>query len=80
MTERKFYRTVVEVVILSEEPVHSDTDLDVIHYQITNGDWSGEVKVQDSVPVDGKTMASMLEEQGSDPSFFQLTAAGEDDE
>ena len=76
-SKRKFYRTVFTVTVLSEEPI-SSVSLDTLHYFITDGEGSGVVTQEESVPVDGPTMAVMLEEQGSDPGFFQLTDKGED--
>ena len=79
MTERKFYRTVVEIEILSEEP-YSNENLSQIAYDITEGDCSGAYGVVNSETVDGKTMAEMLLNQGSDPGFFMLDEEGNDTE
>ena|SRR3990167_9921703 len=75
--ERKFYRTLIAVEVLSEAPFTS-IDLEVIHEAITTGDCSGVVSVEDSEEVDGVKMAELLRAQGSDPDFFQLTDEGED--
>jgi len=75
---RMFYRTVIQVEVLSEEPFSFD-NLNSIHEAITDGDCSGLVTtVIDNENVDGPKMAKLLEEQGSDPSFFQLTNDGQD--
>ena len=66
--------------MLSEEPVDDGNwTLEGVHEYITNGPASGEVEFSESVPVDGPTMAAMLEKQGSDPSFFNLDEHGNDD-
>ncbi len=74
MTKRKFYRTVVEVEILSENPLEDATDLQAISYEITQGDCSGHVTVISEQAVSGRVMAKLLQNQGSDPGFFQLEA------
>jgi hypothetical protein len=76
-SKRKFYRTVIEVEVLSEEPYDPQT-LGGIAHDIMNGDCSGQWEVKENMEVDGPTMAKMLQEQGSDPEFFQLTEDGED--
>ncbi len=76
--ERKFYRSVVTIEILSEEP-YSSVDLAQIHYDITEGPCSGQIDIvpQNEVKT-GKEMAQLLLEQGTDPEFFQLTSEGVD--
>lgn len=77
-SNRKFYRSVIQVEVLSEEPVDFD-DLTEVDYQITEGDCSGFVTdVVTNEEVDGVRMAKLLEEQGSDPGFFGLDAEGND--
>ena len=79
-SKRKFYRTVVQIEILSDEPYEGD-DLDTIHYDITEGDCSGKLgDVVSNEEVDGPTMAKLLLSQDSDPGFFDLTEDGEDTE
>lgn len=78
-SKRTFYRTVVQIEILSEEPTDFDNDLEAISEAITTGDCSGTVaETTTNEKVDGPTMAKLLKAQGSDPSFFQLTDDGED--
>lgn len=77
MTDRKFYKTVYEIVVLSEEQPNNPS-LETIAHQITEGDWSGTARETYSRELDGKQAARALYNQGSDPSFFQLTSKGED--
>lgn len=77
MTERKFYRTVYEVVVLSEEQPNSPS-LETISHQITEGDWSGTFREKSQKELNGKQAARALYNQGSDPGFFQITDKGED--
>jgi len=77
MTNRKFHRTVLRVVILSEEP-YKFHDLEQVNHDITEGDCSGEVIQLSAKVLDGKQAARALRQQASDPSFFQLTNQGDD--
>lgn len=77
---RKFYRTVVQVEVLSEEPYLED-DLETIVDDIVIGDCSGKsVDVVRNEVVDGKQMAALLRAQGSDPGFFMIDDDGNDTE
>ena len=79
-SKRKFYRTVIQIEVLSEEP-YSETDLNQVADDITNGHQSGKVDIiVDSEEMDGKTAANKLKEQGSDPEFFCLDDHGHDTE
>ena len=79
MTGRKFYKTVVQVEILSETPLNDNViDLDTIHYNITEGEWSGKVSLKSIHPLNGQEAANALRNQDSSPEFFRLTENGED--
>jgi hypothetical protein len=80
MTNRKFYRTVIQIEVLSEEPLADSDNLESIYYDITEGDCSGAVKTIAVEQVNGSHMASLLNSQGSDPGFFQLTEDGDDED
>jgi hypothetical protein len=77
VTKRKFYRTVFTVEVLSEEEPEA-VSLEALAYQISDGEWSGVVEKGNSKKVNGKTMARLLEHQGSDPGFFRLDEDGND--
>jgi hypothetical protein len=77
MSERKFYRTVITLEVLSEEPYNPDS-LAQIAEDIMDGPCSGKWGITAQQTVDGPQMAKMLQEQGSDPDFFQLTEDGKD--
>jgi len=79
MTGRKFHKTVYEVVILSEEEPGNPSLAQIAH-QMTEGDWSGTIRVKSQRKLNGKQAARALLNQGSSPSFFWLTEKGEDDE
>jgi len=78
---KKYYRTVYQVEILSEEKFDNDGGMSLtdIDEAITNGDCSGRVTtiVSDEVKT-GKEMVKLLKAQGSDPEFFQLDEDGND--
>ena len=77
MTKRKFYKTIVEVEVLSEEPF-ADEDLATVQYEITEGHCSGVVNNKGSKALNGKQVANALIKQGSDPEFFQIDDKGND--
>jgi len=70
MEKTKYYRTIIQVEVLSEEPVHFD-NLGQVHEAITNGDCSGQFEVTAQVEVSPENMARLMEAQGSDPAFFE---------
>lgn len=76
-SERKFYRTVFEVEVLSEHPFEPE-DLETIAYEITYGGCSGMVDRTCDIEVDAEEMVRLLRNQGSDPDFFMLTDDGDD--
>lgn len=89
MTKRKFYKTVVQVTILSEEPYvfddseneMSDAQLSAIATDICSGPCVGDIEVvSHNEEKTGKEMADLLTKLGSEPGFFCLTGEGEDDE
>lgn len=77
MTDKKFYKTIIQVEVLSEEPFDYN-DLSDVHYQITEGDCSGTFKTLSSDELDGKQAADALKAQDSDPEFFQIDEDGND--
>jgi hypothetical protein len=79
MSKRKFYKTVIQVEVLSETKGITDgMDLYEIANEINEGGSSGSVKEIEQIEVDGKQMVDLLNDQGSEPEFFQLTPEGEE--
>ena len=74
-SDRVFYRTVIEVEVLSEGPymfrILRDTAFDIME-----GLCSGCCTVRVVESVDGLKMAGLLTSQGSDPGFFNLDSEG----
>jgi hypothetical protein len=69
---REFYKTVFTVTVLSDVEPSPDINLESINYQITVGDWSGQVEKGQPERLTPRQMAAALREQGSDPSFLGL--------
>ncbi len=79
MTERKFFKKVIQIVVLSQED-EPFQDLDDVCYAITEGSSSGgPMTVLSSEEIDGKQAADELKKHGSDPSFFELDEDGNDE-
>lgn len=74
---RKFYKTVIEVVVLSEDEPYSCNDLAMLEYDITEGHFSGVWEVKSSEELSPEEAAKALLAQGSDPEFFRLSQDGE---
>lgn len=75
MADKQFYRTVVEIEILSEE-LYEPQSLADIDYAITDGHCSGTWRVKSQETVSPANMAMLLKAQGSDPSFLGLDDKG----
>lgn len=75
---RKFYKTIFTVEVLSEDEPADGLNLKDIDYEITEGHMSGVVKDPIVIELTAKEAAQALLEQASDPEFFLLTAEGED--
>ena len=78
-SKRRFHRTLIQVEVLSEEPYNPESLAEVAN-DIVQGDCSGKWDVKLQTEVTGRTMAKLLQDQGSDPEFFMLTEDGEDTE
>jgi hypothetical protein len=78
MSKRKFYRTVVSIEILSEEPLGKDLDLEDLAYAIDQGPCVGHALRLKSKKISAKQAAKALYEFASEPSFFELSDEGAD--
>jgi len=75
-TSQKFYRTVIQIEILSEEPYKTENILNISH-DITEGHYSGSLTdIVRNEEKSGKEMADLLLAQHSDPGFFCLNEDG----
>jgi hypothetical protein len=78
MTDRKFYKRRLTIEVLSEEPIPDGMEVESIIEEAKSGDYSMRIAEDTETELNGKQAARALLKQGSDPSFFQLTAKGED--
>jgi len=65
----QFYRTVITVEVLTNEPFFFENLADV-HYAVTEGHASGTFFVESEETVTEETMRELLIAQGSDPEFL----------
>jgi hypothetical protein len=68
---RKFYRTIIEVEVLSEDP-YQPNSLEDVAYDIVYGDCSGAWRVVKQKELNEQDTVEALINQGSDPSFFMI--------
>jgi hypothetical protein len=69
--KRHFYRTVIEVEILSGFRITPRMDIEDLVYEFTYGECSGQMKYHPSEKVDRQTIVKLLEAQGSDGDFLK---------
>lgn len=78
LSKRKFYKTVITVEVLSDEPKDFE-GLGEAAYAIDEGDCVGRVKTTvKNRRIGPETCVRLLRQYGSEEGFFQLTAKGED--
>ena len=78
-SKRKFYKTVIKFVVLSEDPISNNMSLDRILEETDSGDMVGHVESRKSSTLNSQEIVGELDKAGSDSTFFQLTEDGEDD-
>ena len=69
---KRFWKTTLTFEVLTEgkTALPDDMTLAEIEEMADNGDASGDTKSLESIEVDAPTMAQLLEDQRSDPSFL----------
>lgn len=78
--KKEYFKTKIEVLILSEYRLSGNESLADLH-ELTmgeGGDCSAKVEFDHSEAISSKEAAKLLQEQGSDPAFFQLDHNGND--
>ena len=80
MSERKFYKNVITLEILSQEPIPEGMELGNIINECMEGGYSMRTTEHTETELSGKEAADALLDQGSDPGFFRLNPDGEDAE
>jgi hypothetical protein len=78
MSTRNFYRTVIQLEVLSEEPLNYCFSLEQISREIEDGEFSGQLETVSSKEVSGKKMAKLLLKQGIDTELFMSDEEGND--
>ena len=76
MSDRKFFKTVFTVEVLTEDEPMPGCDLDALNYEITEGHASGRITREDPVELTAADAARRLIVHGSDPEFFRLSDDG----
>jgi len=79
-SNKKFYKTTITLIVLSENPIPDEFDIPQIAFEATEGDYSMADGERVQVELTGKEMADALTEQGSEPGFFQLNDMGVEQE
>lgn len=77
-SERKFYKSIIQVEVISEEPMHFDNLSDVVE-EISVGDSSGMYNtVVQNETIDAATVIHRIAAHDTDPGFFSLDDHGND--
>lgn len=77
MSKRSFYKRIIELTVLSEEPI-KNMALGELSYECMEGALSGSLEIKETVVINGKEAADALKKQGSDPEFFRIDEDGND--
>lgn len=76
-SRRTFYKRVITIEVLSEEPYEVEDLADIAH-DIVHGHQSGAWSLGEHQEMSGPEMAKALVDQGSAPEFFRLDEHGND--
>ncbi len=69
MSEATFHRQVIEIEVLSKDPIDFQS-LQQVAYEVTDGAASGTWSVKEQTTHNRDEIADLLVAQGSDPSFL----------
>jgi hypothetical protein len=75
---RKFYRTEIKLIVISEDFPVGNQQLGLIATEIKVGDWCGEKLVVSEQELTPSEVVGALEEIRSGPDFFGLDNEGND--
>lgn len=79
MAKKKIYRTLITVVVLSEEEIPENMDLQSIIDECDTGAYlKGRISFSKPKELVGKTAVIEIEKAGSDAGFFNMDAQGND--
>jgi len=71
-----FFKTIIQIEVLSEGQPVDDLDLRQIAYEIMDGDCVGASSLVSKQELTGKECAEELTKMGSEPEFFGLDDDG----
>lgn len=71
-SRNKYFKTVIQIEILSADKPVDSTNLFEINNMITFGDCSGNVEIVKTRKLSANQMKEACSKQGSDPSFFDI--------
>lgn len=78
MTKRKFYKTIISMRILSEDPIPRDLTITEIIQECDSGSFVGDEMEHKDTELNGKQAVAALYDVGSEPGFFRLNDRGGD--
>lgn len=77
--KKKLYKTIIQVEILSEEPISDDFchNLSRVSYEITSGDMSGLIStIASNIEVEGEGAVRECNIHGTSTDFFMMDEDG----
>lgn len=75
--KKTIYKTVIQIELLSEEPIDSSSDMSALIYEAEEGELSMRtIDKVDNKPLKGKSAVKALKEHGTDLEFFKMDENG----
>jgi hypothetical protein len=75
--KKTIYRTVIQLTVLSEEPLPKGMSLDEIDANCEDGDFCGKSEfIKTNEPLEGEDAVKAIEDTGSMTQFFQMDREG----
>lgn len=79
MAKKKLYRTVIQIEVLSEDPIPEGMSLDQIEEECNTGSFSGVHDfIKTNEVIEGEEAVKAVMAQGSSPDFFQMDENGDE--
>jgi len=79
MAKKTIYRTVIQIEVLSEDPIPEGTSITDIEQECDTGSYSGTHSwMAKNQPITGQAAADLLLAQGSSVDFFGMDEEGND--
>jgi hypothetical protein len=75
--KKPIYRTVIQITVLSEEPIPEGMDLEEIAAECEDGEFCGKFEHKKlNEPIAGKEAADAIKDTGSNTEFFGMDNEG----